>query len=51
MIAFLFALLTGAMFLALRQRMRWANALFAVALVLGIYWLKFHATSQLSINL
>lgn len=51
MIALLFALLTAAMLLALRRRMYWANAVFAVAVVLGAYWLKFHATSQLTIHL
>jgi hypothetical protein len=51
MIALLFALLTAAMVLALRQRMLWANLLFAAAVVLGAYWLKFHATSPLTIHL
>jgi hypothetical protein len=51
MIALLFALLAAAMLLALRRRMLWANLLFAAAIVLGAYWLDFHATSQLSIDL
>lgn len=51
MIALLFALLTAAMLLAYWRRMLWANLIFAVALVLGIYWLDFHATSQLTIRL
>lgn len=51
MIALLFALLTAAMLLALRERMRLAYLLFAAAFLLGVYWLDFHATSQLSIQL
>jgi hypothetical protein len=51
MIALLFALLTAAMLLAYRQRITLAYALFGVAILLAAYWLKFHATSPLTIQL
>lgn len=51
MIALLFALLTAAMLLALIRQMLLAHVVFGMSVVLGAYWLKFHATSQLTINL
>jgi hypothetical protein len=51
LIALLFGLLAVAMILAWRNRVRYASALFALAVLLGIYWFKFHATSQLTIQL
>jgi len=51
MIALLFALLTAAMLLAYAERTTWANLVFAVVLVLAVYWLDFHATSKLTIHL
>jgi len=51
MIALLFALLTGSMLAAWKGRASWGYGLFAVAMVLSVYWLKFHATSTLTIQL
>lgn len=51
MIALLFALLTAAMLLAYWRRIFWSYLISAVAIVLGAYWLSFHATTQLTINL
>ncbi|MEX3009349.1 DUF5993 family protein [Hoeflea sp. TYP-13] len=51
MIALLFALLALAMVLAWYDHWRWAYALFAVTLLLSIYWLDFHATTPLKIIL
>jgi hypothetical protein len=51
MIALLFGLLGAAMLAAWRGRVSWGYGLFAVAMVLSVYWLKFHATSQLTIQL
>jgi len=51
MIALLFALLTAAIGLAWIDRRRIAYAVFAATILLSIYWLKFHATSPLTIQL
>ena len=50
-IALLFALLVAAMLLAWRDRWKWSYALFAVTLLLSIYWFDYHATSTLTIQL
>lgn len=51
MIALLFALLTLVMGLNYYAYTKTANGLFLFTLALSVYWLKFHATSQLSIQL
>ncbi len=51
MIALLFALLTAVMGLNYFKQTMAANALFFITLALSVYWLKFHATSQLTIQL
>lgn len=51
MIALLFALLAVAMLLVLWNWNTLAYLVFAVAAVLSVYWLQFHATSQLTIHL
>ena len=51
MIALLFLLLFLAMLAAWSDRWWAAYALFAVTLVLSIYWLDFHATTPLKIAL
>lgn len=51
MIALLFALFTAAMMLSFLGRMRGAYGVFSVALLLSLYWLKFHATTPLTIQL
>ncbi len=51
MIALLFALLVAAMLLAWRDRWKWSYVLFAVTLLLSIYWFDYHATSTLTIQL
>ncbi len=51
MIALLFALLTAAMALAVYDRPAPAYALYAVTILASVYWLKFHATSALTIQL
>jgi preprotein translocase subunit SecF len=50
-IALLFALLVAAIVLAWRDQWKWSYVLFAVTILLSIYWLDFHATSKLSIHL
>ncbi|MEM1005298.1 MAG: DUF5993 family protein [Pseudomonadota bacterium] len=51
MIALLFALFTGVMGLNYFKMKTAANALFFITLALSVYWFKFHATSQLTIQL
>lgn len=51
MIALLFALLTAVMALNYFGLIRIGNAVFILTLALSVYWLKFHATSQLTIQL
>ncbi|MCY6380441.1 DUF5993 family protein [Hoeflea prorocentri] len=51
MIALLFALLAIAMVLAWDDRWRWSFVVFAIVLVMSIYWLDFHATTPLKIKL
>ena len=51
MIALLFALVTLAMLLALREDMLPAYAVFALALGLGVFWFNHHMSSSLSIQL
>jgi hypothetical protein len=51
MIAFLFLLMTVAMIFAWRDHWRTSYGLFAITIVLSAYWLKFHATTPLSIIL
>ncbi len=51
MIALLFTLLCLAMGLAWIGRVGMAYAVFAVTMVMSVYWLDFHATSQLTIQL
>lgn len=50
-ISLLFALMTIAIILAWRDRWRLSYMVFAVALVMSIYWLDYHATSPLTIRL
>ncbi len=51
MIALLFALLTATMSLNFLGKRTAADALFFVTLAMSVYWLKFHATSELTIQL
>lgn len=51
MIALLFALFSVTMVLSYFAMPRLAYAVFAVTLIMSVYWLKFHATSQLTIQL
>jgi len=51
MIALLFALFASAMGLAWYRRLTAAYIVFGVATVVSVYWLKFHATSVLTIQL
>ena len=51
MIALLFALLTAVMGLNYYDHTKAANTLFFITLALSVYWLKFHATSHLTIQL
>ncbi len=51
MIALLFALFTCALGLAYYNLVRLSYALFVVTLLASVYWLKFHATTPLSIQL
>ncbi|WP_298848697.1 DUF5993 family protein [uncultured Ruegeria sp.] len=51
MIALLFALFIATMGLNYFNLTRIGNALFFVTLALCVYWLKFHATTQLTIQL
>jgi lipopolysaccharide export LptBFGC system permease protein LptF len=51
MIALLFALLSSTMVLGYFRMQKIAYAVFAVTMVMSAYWLKFHATSQLTIQL
>ncbi len=51
MIALLFALFACAMFLAWYERQNAAFVLFGITLLTSVYWLKFHATSVLTIQL
>ncbi len=51
MIAMLFALFSAAMVLSYFTMPRAAYTVFGVTLVISLYWLKFHATSQLTIQL
>lgn len=51
MIALLFALFAVAMVLAWYKLQTAAYAVFGVTLLVSVYWLKFHATSALTIQL
>ncbi len=51
MIALLFALFASAMALAYFKLVRSSYAIFVLALLISTYWLKFHATTPLSIQL
>jgi hypothetical protein len=51
MIALLFSSFAGAMGLAWYGRQPAACILFGIAMLVSAYWLKFHATSQLTIQL
>jgi len=51
LIALLFTLLLVAMLFAWRDQKRLSLFLFFVAMVGSIYWLKFHATTPLTIML
>ncbi|WP_162896778.1 DUF5993 family protein [Ruegeria sp. AD91A] len=51
MIALLFALLTATMALNYFNLTKAGNVLFFATLALCVYWLKFHATTQLTIQL
>lgn len=51
MIALLFLLLFIAMLVALRDHWRTSYILFTITILLGAYWLKFHATTPLKIIL
>ncbi|WP_170475493.1 DUF5993 family protein [Ruegeria arenilitoris] len=51
MIALLFALFVATMGLNYYGRTQAGTTLFLITLAMSIYWLKYHATSQLSIQL
>ncbi|MEM7320875.1 MAG: DUF5993 family protein [Pseudomonadota bacterium] len=51
MIALLFASFSLAMVLGYFGLQKFGYALFAVTIAMSVYWLKFHATSQLTIQL
>lgn len=51
MIALLFALLVVCMILSFFALNRVAYSVFAVTFLLSLYWLKYHATSVLTIQL
>jgi hypothetical protein len=51
MIALLFALLTTAIGLIYYRMKKAANAVFFITLALSVYWFRYHATSQLTIQL
>lgn len=51
MIALLFALLTATMGLNYIGKRTAADALFFATMAMSVYWLKFHATSELTIQL
>ncbi len=51
MIALLFALITATMGLNYFRLTTAANVLFFITLATSVYWFKFHATSQLTIQL
>ncbi|MBV1896974.1 MAG: hypothetical protein KUG70_10980 [Rhodobacteraceae bacterium] len=51
MIALLFVLFACAMALAWYNRVTVAYAVFGVTLLMSVYWLKFHATTALTIQL
>ncbi len=51
MIALLFALLTTAIGLIYYRMKKAANAVFFLTLALSVYWFRYHATSQLTIQL
>jgi uncharacterized protein DUF5993 len=51
MIALLFVLFACAMALAWYNRLTVAHIVFAATLLFSVYWLKFHATSVLTIQL
>ncbi len=51
MIALLFAMFTATMGLNYFGKRTAGDVLFFVTLLLSAYWLKFHATTQLSIQL
>ena len=50
-IALLFALFAGTMVLAYFKLVRISYALFVLTLLASAYWLKFHATTPLTIQL
>jgi len=51
MIALLFALFASAMGLAWYNRLTAALVVFGVTIIASVYWLNFHATSVLTIQL
>ena len=51
MIALLFALLTAALLSIWWHKLALAYGFFAVTILLSIYWLSYHATSKLTIQL
>lgn len=51
MIALLFALFSVAMIASYFGVRKAAYAVFAATIVMSLYWLKFHATSELTIQL
>lgn len=51
MIALLFTLFVLAMILAWRNYSKASYLVFAAALTLSVYWLDYHATTPLNINL
>ncbi|WP_254445635.1 MULTISPECIES: DUF5993 family protein [unclassified Ruegeria] len=51
MIALLFALFASSMTLAYLKLVRFSYAVFVLTLLMSAYWLKFHATTALSIQL
>jgi len=51
LIALIFALLVAAIVLAWRDQWKPSYVLFAVTMLLSIYWLDFHATTPLNIDL
>lgn len=51
MIAFLFTMLSASMLLGYFGKVKAAYVVFAVSIVLSAYWLKFHSTTPLTIQL
>ena len=51
MIAFLFATVSASMLLAYFGNVKISYVVFTISILLGTYWLKFHSTTPLTIQL